>query len=171
MASRRPHRPRPPSRAPGVQPRPRPSEVTVWTALRPRTAVWTPPFLQASPTPSQPPQAVTSLRSPASFFPCRLPPRRLGSPRVSFLSPSSPFCTQLSSSENMAGIISSAHAKALGAKPLCSPAPPAASGEPPQALRPAVCRPHPQLSVLPPPPTPVLRAGRCPPGRAFLSPS
>lgn len=126
----------------------------MWTALHPRIVVWTPPFLQASPTPSQPPQAVTSLRSPASFFPCCLPPRRLRSPRVSSLSPSSPFCTQLSSSASTTGVMSSAHAEALGAKPLCSPAPLAASGEPPRALHPAVCRPRPQLSQCCPRPHP-----------------
>ena len=98
----------------------------------PRTAVWTPPF--SSPTPSQPPQAVTSLRSPASFFPCRLPPRRLRSPRVSFSSPLQPLL----------------HTAVILCAPLCATLAPSS----PSAA-----------------PTPSLRAGRGPPGRAFLSPS
>ena len=60
--------------------------------------------------------------------------------------PLQPFCTQLSSSESTTGVMSSAHAEALGVKPLCSPAPLAASREPPRALRPAVCHPCPKLS-------------------------
>lgn len=50
----------------------------------------------------------------------------------------------------MTRVMSSAHAKALGAKSLCSSAPLAASGEPPWALRPPVPQPSPPAPLCPP---------------------
>lgn len=112
-----------------------------------------------------PPPGCDQPAVPSIFLSMLSSTQETRSPRVSSLSPSSPFCTQLSSSASTTGVMSSAHAEALGAKPLCSPAPLAASGEPPRALHPAVCRPRPQLSQCCPRPPP----RRSEPGSALLA--